>query len=185
MQRFQLNLDSYTKSQQSFFMAIKALFSAVVLLVATLQIATAQTSAPKSDTLTTIVGKWAGSFEGSSSGKFELVVNQDTNQKLTGQVIMVGDDGNRHPIDLKTIVWQNGKLNATYTDPTDGDEVSFTGSFTNPTLKGTWKADGGQSVGTWQTSRDHPLARYAEYVISRYKNEHQCQGWCSFFIFIA
>lgn len=134
-------------------MSIKALFSAILLLFATLQAANAQTSSAKTDTVTTIAGKWAGTYSGDSSGKFELVVNQDNSQKLTGQVIMLTDDGNRHPIDLKTIEWKNGQLNATYTDPSDGDEVSFTGLPTNSTLKGTWKSNGGQATGTWEVSR--------------------------------
>ncbi len=132
-------------------MKIKALFLSIGIIMASLSAVNAQTTT--SDTLTAIVGKWAGTFEGASAGKFELVLNQDSNRKLTGQVIMLPDDGNRYPIELKTVVWQNGQLRATYNDPGDGDEVSFMGSYTSPTLKGTWKSDEGQSTGTWQVSR--------------------------------
>ena len=132
-------------------MKIKALFLSIGILMAFSSAVSAQTTT--SDTLTAIVGKWAGTYEGASAGKFELVLNQDSNRKLTGQVVMLPDDGNRYPIDLKTVVWQNGQLRATYIDPNEGDEVSFVGSYSSPALKGTWKSDEGQSTGTWQVSR--------------------------------
>lgn len=100
-----------------------------------------------------IVGKWAGSYEGSDSGKFELVVNQDSNRKLTGQIIMLPPDGTRYPIDLKTIVWRNGQLNAAYSNPEDGSDVNFSGKHESSALKGTWQANGGQATGNWQVTR--------------------------------
>ncbi|GAB2515370.1 hypothetical protein [Spirosoma aerophilum] len=133
-------------------MTIKAILAAMALVTLLFQGAHAQSTNASSDSLTTLVGKWSGTFDGASSGKFELVINQDSNRKLTGQVIMLADDGNRYPIDLKTVVWQNGQLNASYTDG-DGGEVSFTGKYTKPALKGTWKSDGGQSSGIWQAVR--------------------------------
>jgi Rieske Fe-S protein len=133
-------------------MTIKTLFAAMALVALLFQGANAQTTSAASDSLTTLVGKWSGTFDGASSGKFELVINQDSNRKLTGQVIMLADDGNRYPIDLKTVVWQNGQLKASYTDA-DGDEVNFTGKYTKPVLKGTWKSDDGQASGIWQAVR--------------------------------
>ncbi len=133
-------------------MKINALFAALLLVAITCRLANAQSSTASGDSLKTIVGKWAGTFDGASSGKFELVINQDSNHKLSGQVIMLADDGNRYPADLKTIVWQNGKLSASYVNG-DGGEVSFTGNYTNPAMKGTWKSEDGQATGTWQASR--------------------------------
>jgi hypothetical protein len=92
--------------------------------------------------------------EGSDSGKFELVVNQDSNKKLAGQIIMLAPDGNRYPIDLKTISWQNGQLKASYADPQGGSsDPSFLGSMVGSGLKGTWLANGGNDSGSWQASR--------------------------------
>ncbi|CAN5200144.1 hypothetical protein BH09BAC4_BH09BAC4_17260 [soil metagenome] len=133
-------------------MSIKILLSAVILLIVTFQTTQAQTSS-KSDTLTTIAGKWAGTYSGDASGKFELVLNQDNSKKLTGQITMIADNGNQQTTNLKTISWQNGQLSATYKDPAEDDDVSFTGSYTNAMLKGTWKSDGGQATGTWQLTR--------------------------------
>ncbi|AKD58316.1 hypothetical protein SD10_03970 [Spirosoma radiotolerans] len=115
------------------------------------QAASAQSSTATSDPLPSVAGKWAGTFDGASSGKFELVINEDSNKKLTGQVIMLADDGNRYPIDLKTISWENGQLKASYS--ADGNDVSFSGKYANPALKGTWTSADGQGSGTWQATR--------------------------------
>lgn len=132
-------------------MTIRTLLAVIALVAITFQAASAQSPTTASDSLTSVAGKWAGTFAGSSSGKFELVINQDSNRKLTGQVIMLADDGNRYPTDLKTISWQNGQLKASYA--TDGDDVSFTGNYANATLKGTWASGNGQDTGTWQAIR--------------------------------
>lgn len=137
-------------------MSFKALFTAFALLTVTFQLAKAQTSSAANDTLKTIVGKWSGTYSGDSSGKFELVVKQDNGQKLTGQLRMLTDDPNLKPINLKTISWKNGRLSAAYTDPEEGNEVSFTGTYIDPDLEGTWKSDEGQSTGTWQLTRVEP-----------------------------
>jgi len=137
-------------------MFFKALLIGVSMLTASLSVATAQTASATTTTdnsSATIIGKWDGSYEGSSSGKFELVVNQDGNQKLTGQIVMLTPDGNRYPISLKTLSWQNGQLKASYVDPQEGDDVNFSGKLENSAMKGTWEADGGQSTGNWQVSR--------------------------------
>lgn len=132
-------------------MTIRILVAAIALVAITFQAASAQSSTTTSDSSTSVAGKWAGTFDGSSNGKFELVINQDSNRKLTGQVIMLADDGNRYPTDLKTISWQNGQLKASYA--ADGGDVSFTGNYANATLKGTWKSGDGQDSGTWQATR--------------------------------
>ena len=152
MQRFVEQL-SLIANHKPFVMSIKILLSAIILLVVTFQTTKAQTSSSKSDTLTAVAGKWAGTYSGDASGKFELVLNQDSNKKLTGKVTMIADNGNQQTTDLKTISWQNGQLSATYMDPAEDDEVSFTGTYTNAMLKGTWKSDGGQATGTWQVTR--------------------------------
>jgi hypothetical protein len=136
-------------------MSIKLFLLSLSLLTATYSAATAQTTTTTTatDSSAMLVGKWTGTYEGSDSGKFELVVNQDSNKKLGGQIIMLAPDGNRYPIDLKTISWQNGQLKASYADPQGGGEPSFSGSMSGSVLKGTWLANGGQDSGSWQASR--------------------------------
>ncbi len=123
------------------------------MLAASLSAVTAQTATATADSSAMIVGKWTGSYEGSDSGKFELIINQDSTHKLTGQVIMLTPDGNRYPIDLKTITWQNGQLSAAYSGPQGGSDVNFSGKPESSNLKGTWQANGGQDTGSWQVTR--------------------------------
>ncbi|MDB5242550.1 MAG: hypothetical protein JWP57_3175 [Spirosoma sp.] len=137
-------------------MSIKALLIGLSMVMTPFSLATAQTAtAPTTadNSSATISGKWNGSYEGASSGKFELVVTQNNDKKLTGQIIMMTPDGNRYPIALKTLSWQSGQLKASYVDPQEGDNVSFSGKYENSVIKGTWEADGGNSTGNWQASR--------------------------------
>lgn len=131
----------------------KILLWAMGLLMTTFTLTTAQTTTATADSAATLVGKWTGSYEGSDSGKFELVINQDGNHQLTGQIVMLPPDGSRYPINLKTVAWQNGQLNATYSDPQSGNAVSFSGKPDGTGLKGTWEANGGQATGNWQVAR--------------------------------
>ncbi|WP_338873372.1 hypothetical protein WBJ53_30365 [Spirosoma sp. SC4-14] len=129
---------------------MKVLLAILLMIAVVSPVASAQTTPTDN---TTVAGKWSGSFDGDSSGKFEMVLNQDSSGKLTGQVIMVTDDGSRYPIDLKTAVWEKGQLTATYENPSDGGQVSFTGKFADSDLKGTWQTNAGQASGMWQASR--------------------------------
>lgn len=131
---------------------MKTLLFLVAMLTATVSGANAQNSTASTDTLSTLVGKWTGTYEGDDSGNFELILNRESN-KLTGQIVMLPPDGNRYPINLKTAVWQNGKLSASYTDPSAGNDVNFSGKLADPGMKGTWQANGGQASGTWQLKR--------------------------------
>ncbi|WP_245826110.1 hypothetical protein [Spirosoma rigui] len=136
-------------------MSIRIFLLSLGLLVATLPAARAQnaTATTTADESASLAGKWTGTYEGSDSGSFELVINQDSNKKLAGQIIMLAPDGSRYSIDLKTITWQNGQLKASYADPQGGNDPSFQGTMTGSVLKGTWVANGGQDSGNWQASR--------------------------------
>ncbi|RIV22447.1 hypothetical protein DYU11_15640 [Fibrisoma montanum] len=131
---------------------MKTLLLLAGMLTAIVSVASAQTSTASTDTLSTLVGKWTGTYDGDDSGNFELILNRESN-KLTGQVVMLPLDGNRYPINLKSASWQDGKLSASYTDPSAGNDVNFSGQLADPGMKGTWKANGGQASGTWQLRR--------------------------------
>lgn len=81
----------------------------------------------------------AAPFEGASSGNCALVLARD---------------GNRYPIDLNTVTAEGSTFKAAYNDPGDGDEVTMEATRTADELKGTWKADGGASTGTWHMKRE-------------------------------
>jgi len=115
-------------------------------------VAQSNTSAP--DTTTAFAGKWVGTFEGASSGSCEMALSQDASGKLSGILTIIPGDGNRYPVTFKSVSTQGTTLNAAYADPSDGDEVTLEGTRTGQVLKGTWKADGGASTGTWQVTRE-------------------------------
>ncbi|WP_425290712.1 hypothetical protein [Spirosoma linguale] len=133
-------------------MAFKTLLSVVLLLTLTVQAVKAQNSPATSDSLTTLTGKWAGTFDGPASGKLELVLNQDNNRNVTGKITAINNSGDQYSADLKTVIWQNGKLTITYTYPEGGD-VNLSGNYAKSAFKGTWELGGGQATGTWQASR--------------------------------
>ncbi|MGF7214356.1 hypothetical protein GGR92_000496 [Spirosoma lacussanchae] len=134
-------------------MRIQSLAFLLMAWAVSFSIATAQTSAAPADSSAMLIGKWAGTYEGSDAGKFDLIINQDNTRKLTGQVVMLAPDGNRYPIDLKVITWQNGKLNAAYADPQGGSDVTFSGTLEQSALKGNWRASDGMATGSWQATR--------------------------------
>ncbi|SOD90291.1 hypothetical protein [Spirosoma fluviale] len=133
-------------------MAIRTLLSVVVLLTLTFQAVKAQTAPATSDSLTTLTGKWVGTFDGPTTGKLELVLSQDSNRKITGKITAINNSGDQYTAELKTVVWQNGKLTITYAYPEGGD-INLSGNYAKSVLKGTWELDGGQATGTWQASR--------------------------------
>lgn len=114
----------------------------------------AQSNASAPDSSTAFAGKWAGSFEGASSGSCEMALSQDASGKLTGILTIIPGDGNRYPVTFKSVSMQGTTLNAAYDNPSDGDEVTLEGTRTGQVLRGTWKADGGASTGTWQMTRE-------------------------------
>lgn len=123
----------------------------IVVSTATAQTTTAQTTA--TDSAAAIVGKWTGTYDGGSSGNFEMVISRDGTGKLTGQITLLPPDGSRYPINLKTVTYQGSQLNATYDDSQSGGEVSIKGRPDNTGMKGTWDAGGGQATGSWQLTR--------------------------------
>ena len=134
------------------FWLIAFSISLIVGATANAQTANAPTQTAPADSSAAVVGKWTGTYDGASSGNFELAIGQDANRKLTGQVVMVAPDGNRYPITLKTITYRNGQLSAGYTDPQNG-EVRFTGKPDSAGMKGTWDSNDGQGTGNWQVTR--------------------------------
>ncbi|MCX6218423.1 hypothetical protein [Spirosoma sp.] len=133
-------------------MAIRTLLTLTILFTLTFQVVKAQNSPATIDSLTTLTGTWAGTFDGPTSGKFELVLNQDNNRNVTGKITAINNNGDQYSADLKTVVWQNGKLTITYTYPEGGD-VNLSGNYAKSAFKGTWELGGGQATGTWQASR--------------------------------
>jgi hypothetical protein len=113
-------------------------------------------SHPTPDSIALILGQWNGSFEGASSGKFELTLRQDSgSQQLSGQIVVMLSDGDRYSTKLKKAVFTNNQLVASYSEPDDGSNVTLTGQLAGSVLKGNWAVSDGQATGTWQAI--HPI----------------------------
>jgi hypothetical protein len=83
------------------------------------------------------VGTWAGTWDGSGSGDFELTL-ESRDAKPGGRVAVTTDAGN-YNADLKQIAFDGNKMTASYDFPLDPSaEISMTATFDGRTAKGTW-----------------------------------------------
>ncbi|MCY7349465.1 MAG: hypothetical protein LH606_02195, partial [Cytophagaceae bacterium] len=130
-------------------MNFKRLSSLIVLGLTLCFSAYAQNATSPSDSLSAFTGKWVGTFEGASSGQCEMVLSPADTGKMGGVLTIIPADGNRYPIDFKSVTIQGNQLKLTYNDPSDGDEVSLEGTRESRQLKGTWRAGDGAATGTW------------------------------------
>jgi hypothetical protein len=140
-------------------MSIKVLVLSLIG-VSSLGVSHAQVPTPVShsrpDSVAIILGQWNGSFEGASSGKFELTLRQDSSShQISGQIVVILSDGNRYSTKLSKAVFIKNQLTASYTEPDDGSNITLTGQLDGPVLKGNWAVTDGEARGTWQAI--HPV----------------------------
>ncbi|PRY21126.1 hypothetical protein CLV58_15316 [Spirosoma oryzae] len=140
-------------------MTIKAfslLFIGLVPLTASYAQVALTSSNQTTDSVTAILGQWVGTFEGASSGKLELALQQDSNtRQLGGQLTVIISDGERYTTKLKKVVFSQNRFTASYTEPSDGSDVTLTGELKGTALTGEWTVNDGQGKGTWQAI--HPV----------------------------
>jgi hypothetical protein len=138
-------------------MAIKAFIFSLIGLFS-LRVSYAQV-APASSSSTTgsvvaILGQWVGTFEGASSGKLELTIQQDNNNRqLSGQLTVIISDGERYTTNLKKVSFAHNQFTASYTEPDDGSDITLSGELKGAVLTGEWTVNDGQGKGTWQATR--------------------------------
>src|SRR6187200_2947765 len=63
-------------------------------------------------------GTWSGTWDGSGSGDFELTLEQTKDGAIGGKVAVTTDGGN-YNAELKTVVFDGNRMNATYEFPLD------------------------------------------------------------------
>jgi len=108
------------------------------------------------DSAAAILGQWVGTFEGGSSGKLELTLQQDSNtRQLGGQLTVIISDRERYTTKLKKAVFSQNRFTASYTEPSDGSDITLTGELKGAALTGEWTVNDGQGKGTWQAI--HPV----------------------------
>jgi hypothetical protein len=84
------------------------------------------------------VGQWAGTWDGSGSGEFELTLEKGKDGVPLGKVAVTTDQGN-YSADLKGLSFIGKNMSATYDFPLDPSaEVSVEATFDGDKAKGTW-----------------------------------------------
>ena len=83
-------------------------------------------------------GQWTGTYEGSGTGAFELLLQKNADGKPTGKVSVTTDGGN-YDADLRTIAFKGKSIEAAYDFPLDPSaEVVMAATVEGSTAKGTW-----------------------------------------------
>jgi hypothetical protein len=83
-------------------------------------------------------GKWAGTWDGSGSGEFELTLEKGKDGAPAGKVAVTTDQGN-YAADLKGVSFAGKNMIATYDFPLDPSaEVAIATTFDGEKAKGTW-----------------------------------------------
>jgi hypothetical protein len=84
-------------------------------------------------------GMWSGTYDGSGTGQFEMMLDKGKDGAMTGKVNVTTDGGN-YSADLKSIAFEGTKMTAKYDFPLDPSaEVVMSATFESPSAaKGTW-----------------------------------------------
>jgi hypothetical protein len=125
----------------------------ICAIVSAVSIEATQTSRGQEYTVT-----WAGTWDGSGSGEFEVTLEQPQDGAIGGRVAVTTDGGN-YTAELKSVAFDGNKMTAMYDFPLDPSaEVAISATFDNRTAKGTWMLHPkGQATeiasGTWTVTR--------------------------------
>src|SRR5438105_1629458 len=85
-------------------------------------------------------GKYSGTWDGSGSGSFELILEKSKDGGVTGKVAVTTDGGN-YTADFKALSFEDKKMNAKYDfplDPSTNSEVVLVAAINGTVIKGTW-----------------------------------------------
>lgn len=95
-----------------------------------------------------LVGAWAGSWGGGSSGSFEMTITKDTDGKLGGSITPKPEGGESYTASFKSVALAEGKVTMKLADPSDEAEITLEATLDGSALKGTYsvrvKADGSE-----------------------------------------
>ncbi len=105
-----------------------------------------------------LVGKWAGSWTGGSSGKFEMSITKDDAGKLTAAMNITPEQGEPSTLQSKSLTHNGDKLTMTCESPDGEAQVILEGAIEGTSLKGTYsvrnKASGEElEKGSWTASK--------------------------------
>jgi hypothetical protein len=134
----------------------RRLLTAFIVLCGVLGVAAAGRA--QSATVDQYFGTYAGTWDGSGTGTFELTLAKGTHGAPGGKVAVTSDGGN-YDAELKAIAFDGSTMTAKYDFPLDPSaEVVVAATFDAGTAKGTWSLRAkGQSDeiagGTWTVTK--------------------------------
>jgi hypothetical protein len=109
----------------------------LLLIACSLTFASTPARATQASTGDDYAGKWAGTWDGSGSGEFELTLEKGKDA-LTGKVAVTTEQGN-YAADLKGLSFSGKTMSASYDFPLDPNaEVAIAATFDGGKAKGTW-----------------------------------------------
>jgi hypothetical protein len=112
-------------------------FIGLLLIVGSLTFANVPARATQASAGDEYAGKWAGTWDGSGSGEFELTLEKGKDA-LAGKVAVTTEQGN-YAADLKGLSFSGKSMSATYDFPLDPSaEVAIAATFDGGKAKGTW-----------------------------------------------
>ena len=123
------------------------MFNLAVALVCALALPVAQEKGASTDP---VVGSWAGTYDGSGTGKLTMSIVRDADKRLGGPIQVTADDGASYTATFTSIVTDGNAVAIAYDLSLDGGQVvqaQLDGAIDGTTLKGTWQVfDGSNSV---------------------------------------
>ena len=85
-----------------------------------------------------LVGAWAGSWGGGSSGTFEMTITKDADGKLGGSITPKPEGGESYTTSFKSVALADGKVTLKVAIPGDEAEVTVEATLDGSVLKGTY-----------------------------------------------
>ena len=117
-----------------------------------------QAEARKASGNSEVLGTWSGTWEGGSTGKFEMTITKGADGKLTGSLSAHPEGGDGYTTSFKSVDVSGGKLTVTLEDPQGEVRITLEGSLDQTAMKGGYsvrtKAQGEEvEGGTWQAKK--------------------------------
>ena len=112
----------------------------------------------KTSTDSVAVGTWNGTWQGGSSGKFEMTITKGPDGKLTGSLTAHPAEGDGYTTIFKSVDVSGGKLTLKLGDPDDQMEITIQGALDPAAMKGSYSVrpkGQGEEVdgGTWEAKK--------------------------------
>jgi hypothetical protein len=146
------------KTLEEKFMHKKLLGSMVITFLAFSILAAA---GQKDSAKNKLVGKWAGTWTGESSGKFEMTISKDAAGKLSATITATPDQGEPNTMVSTSMEQTAEKIKIKCDGQGSEVEVVLEGAFEGQSLKGSYsvrnKGQGDQvESGSWSASKKAP-----------------------------